>query len=227
MEGMVTVENMAEILGNDTFMLDLSGSWPTAHVENRMNNQSDHREFIHCTDLDGRICFVNSAWKEFAMENNWALGGTKALGSNLNAVITDPQTRHLYSLLMERVRESGRVARFGYRCDSPDCRRLMEMRMQYQDAFKQFEFRSRVLHMEWREPIALLDSRQATRSSDTLLVCSWCKSALADQTWVEVEQAVTKLRLFAADSLPCISHGICPNCSERMSRFARQARDPA
>jgi hypothetical protein len=74
------------------------------------------------------------------------------------------------------------------------------------------------LRLETREPVALLDSGLAERSGDVLMVCSWCKAVEAGHVWVEVEQAVERLDLFAPEALPPISHGICPDCSERMTR---------
>jgi hypothetical protein len=32
--------------------------------------------------------------------------------------------------------------------------------------------------------------------------------------WCEVEEAVTRLKLFEAASIPSISHGVCPPCLE-------------
>lgn len=185
-----------------------------------MYTQLERREFIHRIDAAGRICFINRPWREFASENGWEMGTSQVLGTELMGSITDPQTRHLYALLMDRIRQSGRKARFGYRCDSADMRRLMEMQVRYDERSRQFEFRSRVLCMERREPMALLDMRRPRQSEDTLSVCSWCKSVLAGQVWIEVEQAVRKRRLFALDALPRITHGICPDCSKRISALA-------
>jgi len=185
-----------------------------------MFEEIDQREFVHRIDAEGRICFVNSAWLAFAEENDWGLGAAQVLGSELMASITDAPTRHLYSLLIQRIRNSSRTTGFNYRCDSPECRRLMEMRMYYDQARKQVEFRSHTLLIERREPMALLNATRTNHTDDILSVCSWCKAVLADQAWLEVEQAVMRLRLFAADALPRISHGICPTCSERLSETA-------
>ncbi|MGB5832096.1 MAG: hypothetical protein WBG92_08910 [Thiohalocapsa sp.] len=185
-----------------------------------MFEQMDQRSFIHRTDADGKICYVNAAWLAFAAENGWGAGTSQALGSELMASITDLQTRHIYGLLMNRVRESGRPVRFSFRCDSPDCRRLMEMQMRYDRVLQEFEFCSRALHIERRETMPLLDASRATPSIETLSVCSWCKAVLAEHAWIEVEQALIRLRLFAADALPQISHGICPACSVRLRHVA-------
>jgi hypothetical protein len=189
----------------------------------QFHQQTDQREFVYRIDAEGRICFVNPAWQAFAAENGWQVGAAQVLGSELMAFITDARTRHLYGLLIQRVRESGRLARFGYRCDAPDCRRLMEMQMHYDDARQQVEFRSRVALIERREPVVLFDPTIANRTDDIVSVCSWCKAVLADQAWVEVEEAVIRLELFSVDALPRISHGICPDCSERISTTANCA----
>jgi hypothetical protein len=182
-----------------------------------MFQQFDQRDFIHRIDGDGRICSVNQAWLDFAVENDWDVDKARLLGSDLMASISDLQTRHVYGLLINRVRDSRRSAHFRYRCDSPDCLRLMEMRMHYDATLDQVEFRSRALSIERREPIAVLDTRRLQRSSQTLSVCSWCKAVQMAQAWVELEQAVVRLGLFAADALPRISHGICPDCSKRLA----------
>lgn len=181
-----------------------------------MFQQLDRRQFVHRIDSDDRICFVNSAWLDFAAENAWDVGRSQVLGGELLASISEPQTRHLYRLLLHRVRESRRPVRFRYRCDSPDCLRLMEMRIRYDPRREQVEFRSRVLRIERREPIDLLDAGRLRRSNQTLSVCSWCKAVQIAQAWVELEKAVVRLGLLAADALPRISHGICPDCSKRL-----------
>ena len=183
-----------------------------------MREQTDRREFVHRVDKDGRLRFVNDAWLAFAAENSWHTSTSEVLSSPLMAYISDPETRHIYHLLIERVRRDGRSVCFSYRCDSPDCRRFMEMRIRHDRALDQVEFRSRVLRLERRDPVALLKSGAAERSDALLTVCSWCKAVETNHAWVEVEQAVERLGLLDAQALPQISHGICPACSERMSR---------
>lgn len=182
-----------------------------------MSQQTDPREFVHRIDSNGRVRFVNHAWLTFAAENSWSTSASEVLGSPLMEHISDLETRHIYHLLIERVREDARQVCFSYRCDSPDYRRFMEMRIHHDRDLDQVEFRSRVLHAERRDPVTLLDSSLAERSDDILTVCSWCRAVQVDHTWIEVEQAVERLRLFATQALPQISHGICPSCNERVS----------
>ena len=95
----------------------------------------------------------------------------------------------------------------------------MEMQIHHDRVLDQVEFRSRVLHAESRDPLALLLPGVAERSGPLLMVCSWCKAVEADHMWLEMERAVERLGVLAAQVLPPISHGICPPCSEQMSRW--------
>ncbi len=89
--------------------------------------------------------------------------------------------------------------------------------MHYHAEFDQVEFRSSPISIERREPVAVFDVRKTPRSSETLSVCSWCKAVETAQAWMQLEQAVVRLGLFAAETLPRISHGICPDCSGRLT----------
>ncbi len=182
-----------------------------------MNTQSSHKAYVHRIDADGRISFVNSEWLAFASENGLETDAQTELGRSLFSVIADEETRHIYKLLIERTRSSQQALEFGYRCDAPDRRRWMQMRMRYLAESDEVEFASRLLRAETRPhmPLIALD-RIRPASQRILAMCSWCKSVLAEQTWVEVEQAVIQLRLFATHAMPRISHGICPDCSKRL-----------
>jgi hypothetical protein len=182
-----------------------------------MFQELEQRSFIHRIDRDGRICFVNAHWLDFATENDWPVTSAQVLGTELLASISDLQTRHVYGLLIDRVRGSGTPVQFRYRCDAPDCRRLLEMHMHYHRDLDQVEFHSTAISIQRREPVAVLDVRNTPRSSETLSVCSWCKAVQTAQAWMELEQAVMRLGLFAAETLPRISHGICPDCSGRLT----------
>ena len=184
-----------------------------------MFQELEQRRFIHRIDRDGRICFVNADWLAFAAENGWPVTRAEVLGRALMASISDPRTRHVYALLIDRVRRAGSLVPFRYRCDAPDCRRLLEMRMHYHPELDQVEFRGRAISIERREPVAVLDVSRTPRSSATISVCSWCKAVQTAQAWIELEQAVMRLGLFVAETLPRISHGICPDCSGRLSRL--------
>ena len=184
-----------------------------------INQQQDKQEFVHIIDSAGSISYVNDAWLSFAAENGWPISAEEMLGSNLMSSIMDPETRHIYELLINRVRQQGQQIHFNYRCDSPDRRRLMEMRISHDQAADQVVFRSRIISSEKREPILLIDPSHNNRSDVILKMCSWCKSVWDERNWVELEKAVRLLGLMTDQVLPRISHGICVECSKNMTRL--------
>lgn len=127
--------------------------------------------------------------------------------------ITEPTTRHLYREVLRRVR-GGRLIQFTFRCDSPACRRLMEMIVVAAEE-QGVEFRTRILSQESRPPQTVL--RQHARTSGRLLlICAWCNRVDLDANWVEVEDAALRLRLFEYSRPPTLTHGICDSCFTKM-----------
>jgi hypothetical protein len=53
-------------------------------------------------------------------------------------------------------------------------------------------------------------------------VCGWCKKVDVGGSWAEVEEAVTRLRLFDRPLLPQLTHGICEGCYDRMVETLRE-----
>jgi hypothetical protein len=174
--------------------------------------QRDTREFVHRIDARGSIVAVNSDWLAFAAENGGPASEGELLDTRLTQYIQDAETQHIYALLAQRVRSDKGTVRFPYRCDSPDCRRYFEMNVLYRPDDDQIEFRSRVLYLEPRPAVALLDAAQPRSFSEILNLCGWCKRVQTGGLWLEVEEAVRRLGLFDSVQLPRLSHGICPAC---------------
>ncbi len=172
----------------------------------------DKREFIYRVDASDRIIFANAAWYDFARENgDTALQPERVIGGSLWDFICNTETRHLFEVLLKRVRATGQPVTLPYRCDSPDCRRFLELEIT-RPAPQEIEFCSRILREERREPVRLLED-SVERTDELLVMCGWCKKvALPDNRWAEVEEAVKALQLFDAPRLPRISHGMCQGC---------------
>lgn len=176
----------------------------------------EQQELVYRVDQQDVVVFVDSEWDRFAASN----GGEKAMsaqvvGRPLWNFLVDPTTRQLYRQLLQRIRE-GREVRFGFRCDSPDRRRLMEMEMGPAEK-SVVQFRARTVSETEREPQRLWDRREA-HSGDFLVACGWCKKVRVDDSWEEVEDAVTQLRFFERSVLPALTHGICEKCHRNVLR---------
>ena len=72
-----------------------------------------------------------------------------------------------------------------------------------------------LLREEDRAAVALLDTA-VSRTRDLVKMCSWCKKVwIPEEEWLEVEAAVTNLRLFDRSTMPGVTHGICEPCALR------------
>jgi hypothetical protein len=168
--------------------------------------------FLYRVDADTRFTLIDDAWLDFARQNDAGhLTPATVLQRPLWDFISDIETRHLYEILLEQVQMQQAPLSIPFRCDSPTCRRFMKMTITPARAGG-FEFCTRIVHQERREPVRLLEVA-AQRSDVFLRICSWCKRvALSPDGWVEVEEAVRALNLFGDQRLPQLTHGMCPDC---------------
>jgi hypothetical protein len=181
--------------------------------------QIDSRTFVHRVDLHGRLCSVNRAWLDFAAENGWPITSADIVGRPLMDYIADTHTRYLYGMMLTRLRHGHGPISFEYRCDAPDCRRHMQMRIIADHAAREIEFQNRILHIERRSAQPLWQP-QRPRTAHPVDVCSFCKRVDTGQAWVEVEDAVMHLRLFDCDRLPQVRQRVCSDCSGKLGRIA-------
>lgn len=179
-----------------------------------MKQQSGKQQFIYRIDQNDTIFYVNDQWLLFARENDVdKLTFDAVINQSLWSFITNVEVQHLYGLFLARVRATRLPIKLPFRCDAPDCRRYMELSL-YPLSKKGVEFRSRILKLETRDPVGLLDA-SLERSNQLIRMCSWCKKVYTDQCgWVEVEKATRVLKLFDAPKMPQITHGMCPVCFE-------------
>ncbi len=181
----------------------MKGPWKTA---------PDHRSFIWNIDAADRIVHVNDAWLAFARENTAPqLTAASVLNQPIWRFIQGQETIYLYKQIFGRVRAGESPVKFPFRCDSPDCRRFMEMKLSLLSG-DAIQFISHILREEWRQPVDLLDASR-DRSGEFLKICSWCKKIyIPGQGWGEIEAAIEPLDLFGHHSMPRMTHTICDSC---------------
>ena len=191
-----------------------------------MNLVCDERVFILKADINDRILFVNEHWLNFAREN--AASGLVEFslsGQSLWKFICDDSTVHLYQTMLARAREEKRSFLIPFRCDSPDCRRFMTMKIIPSDN-ETISFESRIVKLEPRGHVKLLESDREC-SEEFIRMCSYCKKVfVSGSDWCEPEQAITRLELFSAETLPQITHTICPSCYEEVIKALRSSEKP-
>ncbi|MCL4301123.1 MAG: hypothetical protein KJ077_35655 [Anaerolineae bacterium] len=178
-----------------------------------------HSTFIHTVDRNDLIIDVNANWLRFARENDAPhLTRQAVIGCSLWDFIAGLETRHIYRLLMRKVRQDQRRIVFTYRCDSSTLHRYMQMEI-VPAADQALEFKNYLLREESRDRVRLLDPT-AERNHELLRMCSWCNRMRCDETWLSVEEAVNYLGLFGAPQFPQITHGICPDCALKFKDLA-------
>jgi len=172
----------------------------------------DHRQFLYRVDDDFRITMVSDAWLAFARENNApALTRDAVIGKRLRNFIAGFETWHLYDMIFNVARRTQKPVVVPFRCDSPVEHRYMELTISSFDE-KQFELNSRIVRMEPTAYNPLLDV-DTTHGQDWLTICSWCKRVKTGKDrWVESDQAVRDMFLFARRDMPQLTHGMCPRC---------------
>lgn len=185
-------------------------------AETKTQNVSKGSEFSYVIDSDNKIVSVNTDWLSFARENrapNLAVS-EDVIGRSLFDFVSDKETRHLYQMIIERVRNNGETVTIPFRCDSPSLRRFMELEIS-QQTNSWVQFVGRIIREESRTSVSLFDP-EFPRSSEFVVVCSWCKRVNVSGEWLEVEHAVNQMEIFNQAKQPRITHGICSDCSERM-----------
>jgi hypothetical protein len=160
-------------------------------------------------DSHDRLVEVNDEWKHFALANDAPELIDGVLNRPLWEFISDPTTLNVYHHLLSRVR-GGRTINFPFRCDSPSIRRWMRMRMSASPD-GEVVFESTVVDSQPFDAGKVWD-RRATRGTDLLTSCSWCKRLKVEDRWEEVEEAIGPLGMFMRDPVPLMTHGMCSQC---------------
>jgi hypothetical protein len=178
---------------------------------------SEQLACVYRISPDDVIEFVNASWQRFAVENGTSTLSHDVIGTSLWKYISGHQIVQLSKELLARVRETRCEVTIPFRCDSPTMRRFMRMKIAPLS-------KGRVEYITWAEretpltkPIKLLDPAVPKDQERFLRMCAWCKKVHGEDSWLEIEEAITRLRLFDSRSTPAITHGICESCFKMMA----------
>lgn len=169
----------------------------------------------YAIDDQDRLVRLDDGFYRFAEENGWD-DAEGSIGRSLWDFVGGEDVRRLQRLLVRRIRDGVRDVELTCRCDGPERRREMDVRIAATSSGRGVLFSARVRTEEERdEPQALLDP-DVPRAADLLPMCAWCDRFEVDGEWVEVEEAARRLELFRRSELPAIDHTICPEDSEKL-----------
>jgi len=167
----------------------------------------------YAIDEHDHLVKVDEGYYRFAEENGWD-GAGSSLGRSLWDYVAGEDLKKVQRLLLRRIRDEAGDVELPFRCDGPDVRREMEIRIKAGAGGRAVLFSARLRSEEERERAQPLLDPAAPRGSETLAMCGWCDRFEVENEWVEVEEAARRLELFDRPEMPSLSHGICPDCSE-------------
>ncbi|MGE5281252.1 MAG: hypothetical protein ACM3N0_02835 [Chloroflexota bacterium] len=171
------------------------------------------RSLSYAIDEHDHLVKVDEGYYRFAEENGWADAGT-SLGRSLWDYVAGEDMKKVQRLLLRRIRDEAGEVELPFRCDGPDVRREMEIRIKAGRDGRAVLFAARVRAEEGREPSQSLLDPAAPRGPETLAMCGWCDRFEVEGEWVEVEEAARRLGLFERSELPMLDHRICPDCND-------------
>jgi hypothetical protein len=165
----------------------------------------------YAIDEHDHLIRLDEGYYRFAEENGWREAGT-SLGRSLWDYVAGHEMRKLQRLLLRRIRDEVGDVELPFRCDAPDVRREMNIRIVARPGGRLVLFSARLRSEEAREEPMPLLAPETARGEETLEMCGWCDRFEVEGEWVEVEEAAKRLELFKRSQLPQISHGVCPDC---------------
>lgn len=181
--------------------------------------ESNVNDVVYRIDRTNRIISTNREWDYFARENGSPdLTAEFVINRPLLDFIHDEETRYLHNLLLDRIRASEQQLDLPFRCDSPELKRFMSMRIVPLDN-NEIEYCCRTLRTEAQEGIHFTVAVETDQLF--LRMCSWCKRIECESgNWLEVNEAILALELFSQPEPPPITHVMCEVCfADLMEKF--------
>jgi hypothetical protein len=164
--------------------------------------------------IDGSdiIIALNDEWLAFARSNGAPeLERDIVIGRCLWEYVAGQSTQDLYGAIFRKIRRQRMPATIPFRCDSPDRFRFMQLVVAPR-AGDELALQGRLIREQARPYCSILD-RLVERSSQKLPMCSLClRVKILGTQWVEAEQAIERLDLFACDAPPGLEYGVCDDC---------------
>lgn len=166
----------------------------------------------YSVDRSGIITRVDPGWDAFALANAGDDAvAARVVGHHILDFVAGAPVKHVFATLMARVVRLGEPIEIPFRCDAPAIRRALEMRIEPEGAGGLL-FTTRSFDERDGPHVPLLEARAPRNASQLLCMCSWCKRVEQAGEWLEIEEAVRRLRLLEQAELPDVTHGLCPAC---------------
>jgi len=168
--------------------------------------------FVYSINENDIITNYSKNFPSFARNNDWQLEmePEAILGRSIFDFISGAETQHLYQILFEHCRKGKHIGPIPFRCDSPRERRFLELHLRLLPN-SHIDIITVLLKTEHRPPVRILQAN-TPRTEEFIRICSMCKKIFVDDEWVEIEEALIRMKLFEQERLPYLTHGLCNSC---------------
>lgn len=163
---------------------------------------------IYRIDPSHRITYVNDEWDR-VVERKLLSGSV--IGRVIWDYISDTSTESIYRDLIQSL-TVGDPVEFPLRCDSPDRRTLLQMKVELLRG-GEVQFTSVPVSSEPHQA----EHKLKIPPGEVVHVCSWCKRIRWNDSWADLVPVLNDSCLFSFEKLPQLSHGICDSCHSAMS----------
>lgn len=174
-------------------------------------DETTQQPTVYQLDEKRRIVDVDGPWDRFALDNDGvAACAERVIGQPLMHFVSGDDARMWIDTLLQLATLTGKPLERPYRCDSPELRRYMVMRVVPKDG-GMLRVEHRLLEVQARiRPVRFLpvsDHHPSLR-----LRCSICGRIKAQDHWQEAEQCGGE-----SEGIPTIpvAYTVCPNCGEQ------------
>lgn len=164
---------------------------------------------IYTLDQKQRIIGLDGPWDEFYQENGGAgLSFTEIEGQSIFRYVTGDHTRMWLQSIIQLVMAGGKPVERPYRCDSPEMRRYMQMRV-VPAGPGTMTFEHHLLSMEPREKTVDIHYGGVFTRKDLRMRCSVCGRIRLEGRWLEPELGVS-----GNGNKVMVTYTVCESCSE-------------
>ena len=176
-----------------------------------MTDRAGAAKSLHYTvDEQDRIVELGGQWDAMQTPGGQRMDARKAVvGQPLWGFILNEGLKSLYKLLMTRVRKTGRVVTFPYRCDTPEMRRLARLQLQPVDSGR-VRFVSDILETEAR--LAPLTLEYAPHCQPLIRSCSICSHLQYGEEWLPAEIVAEQHLGVMSENSFRVAHAVCDPC---------------
>jgi len=167
---------------------------------------------VYKVDASDVIVEVDDGFRRFAAENGAGRLPEGVVGRSLFDFIKGRQPLEVWRHLLLRARRQGPIENLRCRCDSPSTRRVIAIDLD-PEPDGSLVFRARTVLEVERDWVPLLEYKSPNGSM--LEICSWCLRVRVGE-WVDIEDAVRRLRLLDEAHAPGVAHALCSDCRDRL-----------